>query len=258
MIPKIDTTISISSSENPCCGRRAGFLVFMLIPLPAVCEKSMSPVDRSVAPDPVADPEAVIVVDVPVQSESVGVGAPGGTLNIFSMSICEMTVELLCWRFLEFVPIASGIKAAIARTPTNSTTQAIIISIRDIPRWLDCDIRIMCLFRFVNSMTNHSSSQLWFFRPWLPLPLTNPLRQPAYPSDSKRNTSAPGCCKPEGWSNHKENLWACKRGCWCCRRNCLRLRYLPRGHTDWVVRRFRWERPRPGPPSRKTRRAARS
>src|SRR5713101_3089358 len=34
MIPMIATTISISMSENPCCWRRAGFLVFMLIPLP--------------------------------------------------------------------------------------------------------------------------------------------------------------------------------------------------------------------------------
>ena len=141
----------------------------------------MSPLDSSVPPDPVADPEAVIVVDAPVQSESVGVGATGGTLNIFSMSICAMTVELLCWRFLEFVPIARGIKAAIARTPTIRTTQAIIISIRDIPRWLVCDARIMCLIRFVNSIANHSSSQFWFFRPWSQPPLPNPLRQPGCP-----------------------------------------------------------------------------
>src|SRR5260370_42680802 len=112
----------------------------------------MSPVDSRVPPDPVADPEAVIVVDVPVQSESVGVGAPGGTLNIFSMSICEMTVELLCWRFLEFVPIASGIKAAMARTPTSNTTQAILLSVRDIPRWLDFESRLLRRFPVVISI----------------------------------------------------------------------------------------------------------
>src|SRR5437764_14919804 len=108
----------------------------------------MSPLDSSVPPDPVADPEAVIVVDAPVQSESVGVGATGGTLNIFSMSICAMTVELLCWRFFEFVPIARGIKAAIARTPTIRNTQAISISIRHIPRRRVCDPRFMWLILF--------------------------------------------------------------------------------------------------------------
>src|SRR5258705_13994879 len=103
----------------------------------------MSPLDSSVPPDPVGDPEAVIVVDVPVQSESVGVGAPGGTLNIFSISICAITVELLCWRFLGIVPLASGIKAAMARTPTSDTTQAIIISISDMPPWRDFVVRIL-------------------------------------------------------------------------------------------------------------------
>src|SRR5260370_12789244 len=105
----------------------------------------MSPRDSRAPPDPDGDPEAVIVVDAPVQSESVGVGAPTGTLNIFSMSICAMTVELLCWRFLEFVSIARGIKAAIASTPTSSTTQAIIISIINLPRWLLCYARVIDL-----------------------------------------------------------------------------------------------------------------
>src|SRR5258706_15456217 len=123
----------------------------------------MSPLDSSVPPDPVADPEAVIVVDAPVQSESVGVGAPGGTLNIFSMSICAMTVELLCWRFFLFVSIARGIKTAIARTPTIRTTQAIIILIRDIPRWLVFDARIMCPFPPLNSISDHSRLQLLSF-----------------------------------------------------------------------------------------------
>src|SRR5260370_15196964 len=125
----------------------------------------MSPRDSRAPPDPDGDPEAVIVVDAPVQSESVGVGAPGGTLNIFSMSICAMTVELLCWRFFEFVPIARGIKAAIARTPTSSTTQAIIISIRDIPRWLLCDAPILCPFPLIKSQTHHSRSRLLSFPP---------------------------------------------------------------------------------------------
>src|SRR5258706_6752946 len=110
----------------------------------------MSPLDTSVPPDPVADPEAVIVVDAPVQSESVGVGAPGGTLNIFSMSICAMTVELLCWRFFEFAPNARGIKAAIARTPTLRATPAINISIRGIPPSLLSDAPIIVLIRPLN------------------------------------------------------------------------------------------------------------
>src|SRR5258705_8061941 len=109
----------------------------------------MSPLDSSVPPDPVGDPEAVIVVDAPVQSESVGVGAPGGTLNIFSMSICAMTVELLCWRFFEFVPIARGIKTALARDPTNRTTEAIILFLKAIPRRLVCDACLMCLLRLL-------------------------------------------------------------------------------------------------------------
>src|SRR5258707_10868445 len=162
----------------------------------------MSPVDSNVPPEPDADPEGVIVVDVPVQSESVGVGAPGGTLNIFSISICAITVELLCWRFLEFVPIASGIKAAMARTPTSSTTQAIIISISDMPRWLDFEVRIIRLIRSVNSMTNHSKSQSWFFRPWLRPRLPNPLGQPAYPEGSRQNTWPPATCRSHGGCNH--------------------------------------------------------
>src|SRR5260370_4223765 len=149
--------------------------------MPAVWEKSTSPVDSSAAPDPDAVPVTVIVVDAPVQSESVGVGAATGTLNIFSMSICAIPVELLCWRFLELLPIARGINAAIASTPTSSTTQAIIISIRDIPRWLVCDARMKYLFRVVNSIANHSSSQLWSCRPWLRPPPPNPMGQPGYP-----------------------------------------------------------------------------
>src|SRR5258706_10503929 len=122
----------------------------------------MSPLDTSVPPDPVADPEAVIVVDAPVQSESVGVGAPGGTLNIFSMSICAMTVELLCWRFFELVPIAMGIKDAISRTPTIRATQAIIISVRDIPPWLLFDARLICPFPLVYFLAKHSLFPLLF------------------------------------------------------------------------------------------------
>src|SRR5216684_3924123 len=212
----------------------------------------MSPLDSSVPPDPVDAPEAVIVVDAPVQSESVGVGAPGGTLNIFSISICAMTVELLCWRFLEFVPIARGINAAMASTPTIRTTQAIIISIRDIPRWFDFEVRIMCLICFINSMQYHSSSRLWSFRPSLRLPLPNPLGLLGCPSGSKRNTSPPGCCKSEGWCNHRESLWACKPWCRYCRTNRSRLPCLQRGRTDPVLRRLRWEHRQQGPRSRRT------
>src|SRR5260370_31114051 len=101
--------------------------------LPAVGEKSTSHVDSSVAPDPDAVPVTVIVVGAPVQSESVGAGAPTGTLNIFSMSICAITVELLCWRFLGLVPIARGIDRALASTSTCSATPATPISLTPTP-----------------------------------------------------------------------------------------------------------------------------
>src|SRR5260370_20995819 len=117
----------------------------------------MAPGDSRAGAGREGGPVTVIVVGATVQSESVGVGAPTGTLNIFSMSICAITVELLCWRFLELLPIARGINAAIASTPTSSTTQAIIISIRDIPRWLVCDARMEDLFLIGNSIANHSS-----------------------------------------------------------------------------------------------------
>jgi hypothetical protein len=117
----------------------------------------MSPFESSVPPEPVDAPEAVIVVDAPVQSDSVGVGAPGGTLRIFSISICAMTVELLDWRFFEFVPIANGIKAAMARTPTSNTTHAIIISISDIPLSLDPAVRFMLVLFIASSIVNRSS-----------------------------------------------------------------------------------------------------
>jgi hypothetical protein len=77
----------------------------------------------------------LIVFAVPAQSVIVRTAdPPAEALVIFSIVICAMTVELLCCLFLEFVPIAMGIRTAHPNTPTVSTRLAIIISIRDIPR----------------------------------------------------------------------------------------------------------------------------
>jgi hypothetical protein len=95
----------------------------------------MEPEDNAVAPVPAVEPVTLIVFAVPAQSVIVRAAAPPAeALVIFSMVICAMTVELLCCLFLEFVPIAMGIKTAHPSTPTVSTRQAIMSSIKDIPR----------------------------------------------------------------------------------------------------------------------------
>jgi len=77
----------------------------------------------------------VIVFAVPAQSVIVRAAAPpAAALVIFSIVICAMTVELLCCLFLEFVPIAMGIKTAHPNTPIVSTKLAIMSSIKDVPR----------------------------------------------------------------------------------------------------------------------------
>jgi hypothetical protein len=77
----------------------------------------------------------LMVFAVPAQSVIVRVvDPPAEALVIFSIVICAMTVELLCCLFLEFVPIAIGIRTAHPSTPTISTRLAIMSSIRDMPR----------------------------------------------------------------------------------------------------------------------------
>jgi hypothetical protein len=94
----------------------------------------MAPEDSRVAPVPPVDPAVLMVFAVVAQSVIVPDAVPTGRLVIFSIAICAMTVELLCCLFLEFVPIAIGIKTAHPNTPTVNTRQAIMSSIRDMPR----------------------------------------------------------------------------------------------------------------------------
>ena len=94
----------------------------------------MEPEDSTVDPVPPVDPVMLMVCAAPAQSVIVRAAAPPAeALVIFSMAICAMTVELLCCRFLEFVPMAIGIKTAHPSTPTVSTKLAIMSSIRDVP-----------------------------------------------------------------------------------------------------------------------------
>ena len=154
----------------------------------------MDPLDSTAAPLPVVVPVTLIVLDVPAQSVSVSADEPADAeLVIFSNIICAMTVELLCCRFLPFVPMAMGIKTAHPKTPVISTKLAIISSIRDMPHCLD-----RLVFR-ISSMSCRSTSRFWCVRLLLPPLRPSPIRLhlSAYLRCNTRNTLSAEWCTSE-------------------------------------------------------------